>query len=406
VYGGFCCNQNAIYIPGWDITAWTLLYNPDSNFNNVVRLAVAKGAGGLAANSWTYWDFPPSSLGFPGSPTGIFLDFPRVAYSSNYLYLFANVDNHDSSIYASAVFRCPLAAIASSTGGPVTCANFWLNDPGTDTFTPLKGSTSTMYWVNHLDTATLNVFSWPESAADYTGVTEGQVSHSVYPNSNFICTGPDGVNPCGFEDIWNPIQGGWVANGVLGVMWDAAQGSGGLGSFPYPYVHVVEIDEATLGLIDEPIIWSANNAWTIGAVSPNGSGELGVSIAYLGDSYYPGSAVMVRDAISPTAWQTINVAESTNDPPQSRWGDYLTVQALNGNGSTWVAAGYTLDGHCSDNTNPCASVQPRYVTFGRESNAQCVGAALLARSAASQRSSALLAHSIYLPIVPNSGCLG
>src|SRR5262249_21346962 len=92
IYGGFCCDQRTIYVPDWNLTAWALLYYQDANNNNAVRLAVSPGMGGLAGNTWTYWDFtaPDAQL-----PSGLSMDYPQLAFSANDLYLTANALSRD-----------------------------------------------------------------------------------------------------------------------------------------------------------------------------------------------------------------------------------------------------------------------------------------------------------------------
>jgi hypothetical protein len=390
-YGGFCCDQRTLYIPGWNLTVWALLYLPDMNNNNEIRLAVSPTSN-LAANNWTYWDFTIAPLQLPQS-SGVSLDYPQLAYSSNDLYLTTNVLNQNGTIYASAVFRCPLSALGSSSGS-MSCTNFWGGNE--DTFTPIDGATSTMYWGNHLNNTTLQVFSWPESV-DWPGVTWQNVSHSAFPDSGYTCPSPDGTDMCG-SDNWT-IRGGWLTSaGVLGFLWDASQGTGALGTFPYPYVHVVELDQGSLSLIDEPIIWSSGTAWAYSAVAVNGEDDLGATLAYSGNGNFPGSAVVVRDNISSGTWQPLNMQEGTNGPPGNRWGDFLTVRVNSGIGLTWVAATYTLQGVCTDNWGACSSVQPRFIWFGRGSNLPCIPV--------SQPTSAPpppSPHRLFLPVVIN-GC--
>ncbi len=396
-FGGFCCDQHTIYEPSQGLTVWELMYAPDGQNNNAVRVAVAKGAAGIASNTWTYWDFLPTDAQLP---SGLSFDYPQLAYSSNDLYLTANALNPNGSINASVIFRCPLTQLAA--GDPnMACTSYCLN--GADTFTPVGGATSTMYWADHRDNGTLQVFSWPENV-DWPGVTHAEVAHSPFPSSGYSCPSPDGSNMCGADD-WT-VHGGWVANGVIGFLWDAAQGQGGLGSFPYPYVHVVEINQATMNTIDEPIIWSSNNAWSYAAVGVNGQGGLGVSLAFSSSQNYPSSAIMVRDNVSPTAWQTLNVQLGTNGPPANRWGDFLTVQPHDGNGLTWVATAFTLQGPCSQNWGPCTSVEPRFLSFGRQSYACLANQVQVSRSPASvRRNMSLSSRTIYLPIVSNGGCV-
>src|SRR5207302_37456 len=111
-----------------------------------------------------------------------------------------------------------------------------------------------------------------------------------------------------------------------------SQGVGGLGTFPYPYVHAVDVDPASLTLIDEPIIWSSSVGYAFPGSGVNGRGALGVSLAYAGGGLFPGSAVLVRDDVSGSAWDPLNLQMGTNGPPANRWGDFLTVRPASGIG--------------------------------------------------------------------------
>jgi uncharacterized repeat protein (TIGR01451 family) len=76
--------------------------------------------------------------------------------------------------------------------------------------------------------------------------------------------------------------------------------------------------------------------------------------------------VLVRDDVSPSAWQTQSVKRGAAGPGDNRWGIWLTVRPASGNGTSWVGAGYTLQSSCSSFAVPCAGVEPRFFWFGRE----------------------------------------
>src|SRR5439155_3435172 len=116
------------------------------------------------------------------------------------------------------------------------------------------------------------------------------------------CFGPDNTNMCGRDD--SRLQAGWISRDELGFMWDAAQGTGGLGSFPFPYVHVVRIVASTATFIDEPILANSLVAFAYPGVSINSSGVLGIVVAYAGSgSPHPGTEIISRDETAPGPWQ-------------------------------------------------------------------------------------------------------
>jgi hypothetical protein len=232
-----------------------------------------------------------------------------------------------------------------------------------------------MYWADHFDNANLRVYTWPENQ-DWTsircdlGVNCNTYGHSAFPAGIHSCPSPDGTDMCALDD-WT-IRGGWVAGQVIGFLWDAAQGSGGLGNFTYPYIHVVEYDIGNnFSLIDEPIIWTSSTAYAYPGSGVNGRGAVGLSLAYGGGAYFPGTAAMVRDDVSPVAWQPLNVQTGQYGPPGGRWGDFLTARAASGGGNSWLGAGFTASGTCPDNFFPCSSVVPRFFWFGRQRDYPC-----------------------------------
>jgi hypothetical protein len=365
VNGGFCCDQVTVYDPSRDLTIWELMYGPDASGNSTLRIAVANGQAGVAVNAWHYWDLTAQQLGFA---SGNWYDYPQLALSSNFLYLSTNVFSGPpvTALFGgSVIYRITLDSLTqlgTLAGATLTYPCQALNCP--DTFTPVSGATSTMYWAAHNGTAvatsttSLLVASWPETAA---GPSFASVTHSgfIEESRNGSCAGPDGRNMCGHDD--SRVKAGWATGGVIGFLWDAGEGTGSFGTFPYPYVQGVRLNESTLTLIDEPAIWNTANAYLYPSVAVNSHGGLGLSIAYGGGSYYPSSAVGVADTGTPP-WQIVTTAAGTSGPPDNVWGDYLTARPASGNGATWLATGYTLQGAGG------TFVEPRLLWFGRRSD--------------------------------------
>jgi len=211
-----------------------------------------------------------------------------------------------------------------------------------------------------VDNDTLRIWSWPDST---NSISQNDVNHTAYNSGSYTCTTNDGFNPCGRSS--DRVRGGWVGNGIIGFSWDAAQGSQGLGNFPYPYTFVVRINQSTFGLIDQPIVWNSGHAWFYGGVGANGRGHVGMSVAIAGGATYPGSQILIADDIG-GPWQGgFFVASGTDSSSGNRWGDYLTTRAINGNGNAWVGASYVLAGPCGAGSD-CNNVRVHYTVFGRE----------------------------------------
>ncbi len=317
-YGGFCCDQNAIYDPTRDLTIWLLQYATDGANNNAQRIAVTHGQAGVATGNWTYWDVT-SSLTTLGA--GYELDYPHLALSSNFLYLTTNSFDSHGTFADSWIFRFPLDGLAA--GGSLGYSLYGSNG---GSFAPVSGAINSMYFARHVTSSSLRVYSWPETVAS-AGVTFVDVTHSAFLKGSrgaMLCQSPDGANMCGRDD--SDLQAGWVAAGVIGFAWDAAQGAGGLGSFPYPYVHVVRINETNKGLVNEPVIWSPSAAFAYPGIGVNGRGHVAVSLTEAGATLFPASVLLVWDDLSAGFWQVAYGRSGVNGPGSNQWGDYLTVR--------------------------------------------------------------------------------
>jgi hypothetical protein len=359
-FGGFCCDQTVIYDPTRNLFIWTLQYITDGTNSNAVRVAVAHGASGVISNTWNYFDLTGGQVGYP-TPPGVELDYPNVALSANDWYYSTNVFLGGSgSSSTGVVFRIPLANLNALTTGGTLPYTFYI---GPFTMVPTQGAGTTMYFGANTSTSSITLVTWPETSSSPTSTT---VSHAAFATGTHVCTSPDSFNPCQRDD--SRVKTGWVAKGVIGFMWDAAQGSGGLGNFAYPYVHVVRINQATSALIDEPVIYSPLAAYGWPGVGVNGRGDIGGSIMFGGGGNYPGSSIFIQDEFNTAPWEFQFTAFGTNSPSSSpgRWGDYLTARPADGNGNTWIGTSFTLQGACTGGGNACANVAPRYLRFGRQ----------------------------------------
>ena len=191
------------------------------------------------------------------------------------------------------------------------------------------------------------MFSWADDAAALSSWT---VPVGPWNATNYQSNGPGNAPWLARAD--DRITGAWRAKGKLGFMWSAASRPGR----PHPYVRCVRIDEATLTVVDEPDLWSANGAWAYPAAAPNTRGDVGVS-AFFGGPTHPAHAVGRLDDQLGT-WETMITATSTHGPDRGKWGDYLVCRAHPTKRTAWIASGFTLNGG-----NDRAFVDPRYVVF-------------------------------------------
>jgi hypothetical protein len=360
-FGGFCCDQTVYYDPSRDLMIWILQYVPDASNNNAIRLAVANGPTNLATASFYYWDLTPQQV---GAANGTNYDQPKLAKSNGFLWL--EVTQYGNT-GGSVVMRFDLddLAAAGSLG-----YGFFLLANGGGLFSPgfSQGATTTMYFAAHLDTNTLRLYRWAESSGT---IFWDDIDHTSYPqNYPYSCprTGgsatSDWCQRRSFGGGWahtDRIFAGWVANGVIGFMWDASQGTAGFGTFSYPYVHVVRINESTRTLIDEPIMWNGSAAFAWISVHINGRGHIAGTTMYGGGDQYQNCLYFIWDNFSaaPAPWELYYATTSNRDPNDTLSGDYLGARMPGSHPNTWTSTCYALQGSTS-NTHPWE------LWFGRE----------------------------------------
>src|SRR5215831_1773629 len=170
-----------------------------------------------------------------------------------------------------------------------------------------------------------------------------------------VCPAPDNLNWCGRTD--GRILTGWISNGVIGFMWNAAQGSGALGTFPYPYVHVARFNADTKTLIDEPIIWNATGAFIYPAVTVDDRGDIAGTLYFGGGIYFPIMTALIMDDLSPAPppWEVYGFVGS-DAGANGLWGDYYSSRRNGANGNIWVITGQQVIS---------GQVQTWYVWMGR-----------------------------------------
>jgi hypothetical protein len=109
-FGGFCCDQKAVYDPSCDIFIWSLQYSssgPIGSGQNLFRIAVARPADALKGN-WTYYDFVSAS--------NTEWDYPDMCLSNNWVYLTTSRGVYASgSVNDAWVFRFPIDKILSGS---------------------------------------------------------------------------------------------------------------------------------------------------------------------------------------------------------------------------------------------------------------------------------------------------
>lgn len=360
---GFCCDQRAAQDSSRNLVFWFLQYiktGSTSSSTNGVRVAVAHGQAGLAANSWTYYDFTPANFSLPA---GTWLDFPHLQVSANYLYFTSNIFNTAGDSYFGALIaRLPLSQLDS--GSPLTF-NFFTVVGSYGSIMPVNGAgaegtrpgRTTMHFASVFSSTSLRVLTWPESS---TSITVSSVSGLASSGTSaFTCPGPGGLDPCTRASL--RMQTGWITDTELGLMWNSSQNGA---SRPYPYVRAVLLNPTTLAVLSQPDIFSTTNAWLYPAISVNERGHLGGTVDFLGGNQFPSIGAIIRDDFSPSlttsGWEAYSIVAGTSGTA-GRYGDYNGSVAHEKYPKTWLAAGHRQVGGSSDSN----SVTHNY-WFGRE----------------------------------------
>jgi hypothetical protein len=341
--GGFCCDQVVVHDRRRELWIWILQYIA-TNGTNVFRIAASRD-NNFPNGSWYWWDIAPATL--DGRWTNVWFDYPDAALTNDHLWVTFNQFDADDRWQRAAVMKFPLNTIASAG---TLVFNWWATtEAGSLRLT--QGAAQTMYWGSHLSDRRIRLYSWTDAS---TSLSWWDINVAQWTNDGHTSNAPNNVNWLGRID--GRITGAWVGAGRVGFMWTSAQRT----NRPHPFVRVVRVDETTKQVVDEPDIWSAQNAWAYPAASSNERGELAFTAFYGGANVHPSHIVGVRDDSTGT-WKTVYARAGGRSPASAAWGDYLTCRTHQPYGHTWIASGYTLQGG-TDRRN----IEPRYVHFGFE----------------------------------------
>jgi hypothetical protein len=336
--GRFCCDQLVIYVPGYRRWVWLLQYE-QVGATNVFRLAVSYSA---QHGRWQWWDVAPTDLN--PAWTDVWFDYPDMTISDQHLWISFNMYDTSDRWRRAVVVRYPLAEM--STAAPITRRHWYTTSIGS--LKLVSGAGSSMWFAgNDQARRTLRLFEWPD-ASDV--LTTWAIPVTAWDDQDYTSNGPGGAPWLSRAD--DRITGGWRAGGRLGFLWS----SGRFPGRPQPFIRGVTLDEASLDVVAEPDLWSPNGAWAYPAAAPNTYGAIGLS-AFYGGPTHPAHAVGVLDQASNT-WTMKTAAISTDGPPLGKWGDYVGCRRHPTRPSSWIAAGYTLQGG-QDRRN----IEPRVVVF-------------------------------------------
>jgi hypothetical protein len=362
---GFCCDQTVTYVPSRDrffYEGLTLGSGSQQGFTIAT-------AAGKTPTSWCVYHFNSASF---GGTAGELLDYPKIAFANNNLYVTWNrYDAAGSAWLSTGLARMPLDALAS-------CAGFsysYLNRTDNFTFGLSYGRSSldTFYWVSNWYTSSggsgtsERIFWWPENSGTYF---LKDVSVAAYNFSGGSCASQDGVvsNWCSrldprWETAWisraeynAQANSAFAGDSVLGVAITAGPGGGD----PFPYVIYEYFKLNSLTYVQTSATFNDGFAFAYAGCAPDAYGYVGCVMSWGGGTgsthYYPGGILVLQDNLSPSQPWTFSF-NLTGTANASAWGDYMVTQPFQPD------VGPFLSTEWSANTN--GSATPRVVIWGR-----------------------------------------
>lgn len=360
---GFCCDQTVTYVPSRNIIVREALIL-GSGASQGFDIGIAKPS---APTSWCTYHFQAGNF---GGTAGELLDYPKIAYGNNDLYVTWNkYTSSGSSWINTGLARFPLDSLKA-------CAGFsynFLSRTDNFTFGLSQGSANTFYWVSNWYTqgagsgTSERIFRWAENSGSYVF---NDVGVAAYNFAGGNCASQDGAvtNWCSrLDPRWETASLGnsdWAANNNAAYGGDdlltVAITAGPSGSDPFPYVIYEYFHAHGLGYIGTSATFNNGFAFAYGGCSPNPDGDLGCAATYGGgvgsSHFFPAGITILQDDISPAQPWAFSFNQ-TGAGNASGWGDYEKTQPYNPSSGNWITTEWFVNGS--------GVVRPQVLIFGR-----------------------------------------
>jgi hypothetical protein len=356
-----CCDQDIVRAHSRDRIFSILLYTNAATTNGAVRIFVRNAPNAATLCSYT---IDPG-----GAANNVLPDYPHIALSANFLYL--SLNNITNGAWTGAqVRRFDLTQMSGCVGVSTTIFDH-VGSVGQRILTPVEGAQNltAMYFAAIEATNSLRVFTWLEANAAPTSVVLATAT-STFANPD--CRGGTGnfdfierttsFSAAGFR-MRGTVHG---ANATW--FWNAANDA----TVPQAHVRGATVRRSDSVLLDQPVIWNASFCFGYPALSGNGFGDVGISLAAGGQAGGGGSAAQGFVGNDDTPADTVFfgtvalTASGTHNRTDGRYGDYFTVRTNARCQNTWVATNYALSGGTA-----VANVNARFIEFGSTLDAGC-----------------------------------
>jgi hypothetical protein len=365
---GFCCDQTVTYVPSRDRFVYEGL-TLGSGSTQGITIATTRST---APTSWCVYHFDASAF---GGTSGDLLDYPKIAYSNNNLYLTWNHYNSSGGWVDTGLARLPIDPLAACSGFGYNYLT--RNDNFTFGLTYGTSSLDTFYWVSNWYTTSSGsgteerIYYWPENGSSYFYVDRSVTSYNFSGGS---CASQDGkvTNWCSrldprWETAWTSraeynaqANSAFSGDTILGVAITAGPGGGD----PFPYVIYEYFKLNALSFIQTSATFNDGFAFAYAGCAPDAHGYVGCTMSWGGGTgtgssaidYYPGGLILLQDNVNPTQpWgYDFNLFGSGN---ASAWGDYMVTQPFEPDVGPFITTEWAVNGS--------GIVVPHVVIWGR-----------------------------------------
>ena len=381
VYGGWAGDQVIHYIPAIDCF---VLYvqsfkgkNGKAN-QNIVKIAIAsqadlkKYSGGKQA-WWRQWDFTPETFNLGTS----WMDFPDLTFGADFLHVNTNVFvGKNGKLF----YELPLADMVAGKGLSFL---YGFIDADKIVGSPAQNVTGNeFYWAQHIDNSHMRIYSSIGGDTSFFWREREVINWPRLDNGDVAAKAPDSPDWIS-ED--HRIIGATRRGNELWFAWTAASGDSGYGGFKFPWAHV-EVVRFDIGAdykrVDQFAIWNADHAYCYPSLATNSDGEVGISLAWGGGTYFGSHAVGILgdwvvwygDASDVTllrkkvddSGSVVKDASGNPIADTTRFGDYLHVRLAQPDTRWFGAFGYAVKKDASITAPEAGKFVYYYVEFGRQ----------------------------------------
>lgn len=352
---GFCCDQTVTYQPNRD----RFFYQGLDSAGFTIGEAPSK-----KLSTWCIYQFTPSNFGGGGTV----LDYPKISFSNNYLYVTWNLYN-GSAWVNTGLARLPLDSLDACAS--VSYNYLTRNDTFTFGLTGATSSLDTFYWVSNWYTngttsgSNLRIYYWPENGTTYFFVDR---AINAYNFGTVSCASPDGAitNFCSrldprWENPWisraeyrGQANSAFAGDTTLGVAITAGP-SGFSSGNNYTVYEYFKLN--SLSYIGNDQTYNTSENFVYAGCGVNEEGYVGCIETYGGGSSdsHPGTILILQDNISPSQpWAFSFQPAGTGNA--TAWGDYMVAQPYQPEIGAFIGTGWVVNG---------STVVPSVYVWGR-----------------------------------------